>query len=244
MKISCKKRDKVLGFFVVLLLQLCSVVMAAKKNVERSLPVATTISSEYGAFLQLARFTPSAEQQRAVERLFAQIQERHITIKPTLYKILALADSNQLIALCKKTALFFSHVDNSRIKNSGCLSSMLRTKKHMSDFIGQADAGIALLATCPCLSSVAGMCSKRGVPDGGQVKKLLSWPVWRANGEFSEQLFRSFSGMLASKGLPKETDVTEMLSWPCWRLHGHLVVSFFARSLPCLLAGGCLKSRV
>ena len=48
-----------------------------------------------------------------------------MTIKPPLYKILALADSNQLIALCKKTALFFSHADNSRIKDSGCLPRAL-----------------------------------------------------------------------------------------------------------------------
>ena len=65
-------RYKAVGWFLVLLLlsQVCSVVVAAKKNVEHSLPVDTTASCEYGAFLVRTRFELSAEQQRAVENLF------------------------------------------------------------------------------------------------------------------------------------------------------------------------------
>ena len=85
-------RYKVVGWFLLLLLwQLCPVVLAAKQNVERSLSVGATASGEYGAFLKQARFAPSLEQQKEVESLFAQLNERHITIKPSLYKLLALA---------------------------------------------------------------------------------------------------------------------------------------------------------
>ena len=119
MNTSSQKRDKAAGWFVVLLLsQFCSVVIAAKKNVGHSVSAATTTSSEYGAFLKLARFAPSAEQQKAVESLFLGLKKRHITIKPSLCKLLALAERDQLVPLCKKTALFFLHVDNTRIKLS------------------------------------------------------------------------------------------------------------------------------
>ena len=119
-------RYKVLGWFLALLLsQFCCVVVAAKKSGVHSLPVAST-TCEYDAFLKQARFAPSVPQQKEVESLFAQLKERQIAIKPTLCRLLALAQSDQLFSLCKKTALFFSHVDNSRIKNSGCLSSMIR----------------------------------------------------------------------------------------------------------------------
>ena len=107
MNTSCQKRDKVAVWFLGLLLsQFCSVVSAAKKNVGHSASVATTASSEYGAFLKLVR-APSAQQQKAVESLFLRLKERHITIKPSLCKLLALAERDQLVPLCKKTALFF-----------------------------------------------------------------------------------------------------------------------------------------
>ena len=100
MKISCHKTDNPCGWFwVLLLLQFCPAVMAAKKSVEHSLPVVTTTSCEYGAFLELARFALSPEQRRAVDSLFSQFKERHITIKPSLCKLLALADSHQLVHL-------------------------------------------------------------------------------------------------------------------------------------------------
>ena len=214
-------RYNVLGWFLALLLsQFCSVVVAAKKSGVHDLSIATSTTSEYDAFLKKARFVPSTQQQKAVESLFFQLKARHITIKPTLCRLLALAQSDQLLPLCKKIALFFSHVDNTRIKNSGSLSSMIRNKKHIRDFIGQQDSDIAMLATLPCLSAVTGMCNNRGIPDAQTVKSLLSWPAWQVDGEFSCDLFRSFSGMLCSRGLPKEPDVDVVRSWPVWQLNG------------------------
>ena len=167
---------------------LCSVALAAKKGTVRGLPVGTTASAEYGAFVKLARCAPSADQRQAVESLFGQLKERRITIKPSLCKLLALADGEQLIALCKKTALFFSHVDNTRVKNSGCLSSMIQSKKHINGFIGQEDTAIAMLAASPRLSSVTSMCHSKGVPATGSLKNLFSWPIWQVNGEFRDCL--------------------------------------------------------
>ena len=100
---------------------LCSVALAAKKETGRGVPAGAAASSEYDAALKVFRFMPSAEQKKAVESLFGQLKECHIIIKPSLYKLLARADSEQLIPLCQKTALFFSHVDNACVKNSGCL---------------------------------------------------------------------------------------------------------------------------
>ena len=196
-------------FSVVCLL--CSVALAAKKDPVHDLPVGTSVSSESAACLENLRFVPSVEQKKAVESLFSQLEERHITIKPSLYKLLASADRDQLLSLCNKTALFFSHVDNRRVKNSGCLSSMIRGNKYIGDFIAQEDASIAMLAASPSLSSVTGMCSNRGIPNGERVLNLFSSPCWLINNQFSSELVRSFSSMLHSKGLPQENEVKDCL---------------------------------
>ena len=86
----------------------CSVALAAKKAPVRELSVGTATSSECAACLGLLRFAPSVNQNKAVESLFSQLKERHITIKPSLYKFLALADSHQLVSLCKKTCLLYT----------------------------------------------------------------------------------------------------------------------------------------
>ena len=67
---------------------LCSVALAAKKSTLRDLPVGTAASAEYGAFVKLTRSQPTADQRQAVENLFGQLKERHITIKPSLCKLL------------------------------------------------------------------------------------------------------------------------------------------------------------
>ena len=214
----------------------CSVALAAKKETVRDLPVDTTACAEYGAFLKLARFAPSVDQKKAVESLFGQLREQHITIRPSLCKVLALADRDQLVPLCKKTALFFSHVDNSRVKNSGCLSSMIRRKKHIRDFICQEDSDLAMLAVSPCLLSVTGMCNNRGVPLARAVKSLLAWSCWQSDGQFNHGLFRSFSGMFCGKGLPIEADVNAILSWSVWQEGGQFNHDLF-RSFSSMFTG-------
>ena len=178
MRRSRPKRYKAYSWFLFLLLlsQFCSVVMAAKKNIEYSLPAAATTSSEYDAFLKAARFMPSAEQQRAVESLFSQLQRRQITIKPSLYRLLALADSDQLVPLSKKIALFFSHVDNTRIKNSGCFSSMVQKK---SIFVTSLAKRTALL---PCWRPLPASHRLRAcVITGGVRMQGLSKPCCRGH---------------------------------------------------------------
>ena len=223
---------------------LCSMAEAAKKVPVRGLPVGTTASAEYGAFLKQARFAPSVHQQNTVENLFVQLQERRITIKPSLYKLLALADSGQLVPLCKKTAVFFSHVDNTRVKNTGCLSSMIRRKKHICDFIAQEDAGIATLTASPWLLSITGMCSGKGCPQGDVVRNLFSWPCWQVNDQFSSELLRSLSSMFHGKGLPKEEDVTTILAWPAWQVDGQFSYDLFRSFSGMFSAKGCQKSRM
>ena len=81
----------------------CSVALAAKKETVQGLSFGATAFSEYDAFLKQARFALSAAQKKAVEDLFGQLKKNCITVKPSLCKLLALADSEQLIPLCKKT---------------------------------------------------------------------------------------------------------------------------------------------
>ena len=212
-----------------------SVALAAKKSAECSWPAGTAASSGYAAFLKEARFALSMDQQKTVESLFGQLQERNITIKPSLCKLLALADSDQLIPLSKKTALFFSHVDNIRVQNSGCFTSMLQNKKHVRNFLAQEDVSIATLAASPLLSSVTGMCNSKGAPDGERVANLFAWPCWQFDGQFNHELFRSVSSMLSGKGLPQEADVKAILAWQCWQVDGQFNLDFF-RSFSSMLS--------
>ena len=85
---------------------LCSVALAARKETVRGEPVGTGASCEYDAFLKLASFSPSADQKKALESLFGQLKERHITIKPTLYKLLVRADREELIHIGEKERYF------------------------------------------------------------------------------------------------------------------------------------------
>ena len=199
--------------FLLLLAPFCPVVVAAPKSLACSLPVCTSGSSEYGAFLKLARFAPSEDQKKGIESLFSQLKERHITIKPTFYTLLALADSDQLLPLCQKTAHFFFHVDNTRIKNSDCFSDMVRRKKHVRAVIAQGDGDIAMLAASPCLPAVTGLCHNRGVPDAGAVASLLAWPVWQVGGEFDHEIFRAVCAMFTGRGFPEQCDVANCMVW-------------------------------
>ena len=169
---------------------------------------------------------------RQFESLFSQLKERHITVKSTLYKLLALTDSDQLVALCQKTALFFSHVDNTRVTNSGCLSNMLRRKKHIRDFVVQEDADIIALATSPWLLSMTNMCSGKGFAQGHLVRNLFSWPCLQVNDSFSSGLGRTLSSMLGGKGLPEEAEVKAILSWSCWWINGTFSSMFHGQGLP------------
>ena len=233
------------GWCLALLLsQGCPAALAAKKSAECSLPVGTTVSSEYEAFRRVApRLVLSAQQQSAVGSLLAQLKRQRIVIQPSLYKLLVLAGSDRLIPFCHKMRLFFSQVDYAySARDSSCLSNMLTSRVHICDFIAQEEDSIAKLAASSRLSLVAGMCNGHGVPSGDSVSHLFSWPCWWKSGEFRQSLFSSFAGMLKGRGLPCERDVTEMLAWPCWQVNGKFSLAFFS-SCASIFAGHGLPKK-
>ena len=116
---------------------------------------------------------------------------------------------------------FFSAVDNKRIKNTSCLSSMLNTKKHIRAFAAQNEDHLRLLATNPQLRQIASMCDRRGVPDPIHAEAIVEWECWKTNGIFNHELFRTFASMRSGRGLfDDEAEITAVLAWPCWRVNG------------------------
>ena len=116
---------------------------------------------------------------------------------------------------------FFSAVDNKRIKNTSCLSSMLNSKKQIKAFADQNENNLQLLATNPYLKQITSMCDRRGVPDPIHAAAMVEWECWKTNGIFNHELFRTFASMRSGRGLfDDEAEITAILAWPCWRVDG------------------------
>ena len=121
----------------------------------------------------------------------------------------------------QKATVFFSAVNTSQVKNTSCLSGMLKSKKHIREFAGQNENNLRLLATNPHLKQITSMCDRRGVPDPIHAVAMIGWECWKTNGIFNHELLRTFASMRSGKGLfDDEAEITAILAWPCWRVDG------------------------
>ena len=120
-----------------------------------------------------------------------------------------------------KATLFFSGVNPAQTKNTGCLSTMLNSKKHITNFVNESEDNLRLLAGNPYLKQITSMCDRKGVPDPVKVAEIIKWDCWKIDGTFSFELLRTFSSMMSGRGLIKDqAQVVEMLAWKCWQLGG------------------------
>ena len=96
-------------------------------------------------------------------------QRRKSPLTPTLFNLLNKCELNrdhQLITnYFRKARVFFAAVDTLKIKNTGCLSSMLQHKSHARAFIDKSDGEIQRIATSPRLKRLAGAFAGKGMPD-------------------------------------------------------------------------------
>ena len=115
---------------------------------------------------------------------------------------------------------FFSAVDNTRIENTSCLSSMLNSRKHIREFAAQNENDLRLLANNPLLEEFTSMCAGQGVPDPVHAAAMVEWECWKTNGMFNSELFRTFAAMISGQGLFSDESVAAIMTWPCWRVDG------------------------
>ena len=175
---------------------------------------------------QSLSFEMNEQENRAARQLFETLKRTNIRIKQTLYKLLARVDRKELPTFCAKASVFFDSL-TATIKDTGCLTSMLKNKKHLQDFAKRKDSELKYLAGLDTLRALSSMNSGKGLPDEGKVKAMLDWTVWKVDGQFSMDLFRAVSSMNSSRGLPDEAKVKAMLDWPVWKVDGQFNMELF-----------------
>ena len=146
-------------------------------------------------------------------------------LTPTLFSRLkslsVIKDAETIRKFFAKATTFFSAVNTAQTKNTSCLSSMLNSNTHITNFANESEDNLRLLAGNPYLKQITSMCNRRGVPDRVKAAELIKWDCWKIDGTFSFELLRTFSSMMNGKGLINDqAQVVEMLVWECLQLGG------------------------
>ena len=121
----------------------------------------------------------------------------------------------------EKATIFFSGVNPAQTKNTSCLSSMLDSNTHITNFANETEDNLRLLAGNPYLKQITSMCGRKGVPDPVKAAEIIEWDCWKVDGTFRFELLRSFSSMMSGRELINDqAQVVEMLAWECWQPDG------------------------
>ena len=98
-------------------------------------------------------------------------------------------DAETIRKFFEKATSFFSAVNTAQTKNTSCLSSMLDSNTHITNFANETEDNLRLLASHPYLKQIASMCDRRGVPDPIDAAAMVEWECWKTNGIFNHELF-------------------------------------------------------
>ena len=138
-----------------------------------------------------------------------------------LRKLSITKDAETIRKFFEKATSFFSAVNTTQTKNTSCLSTMLDSYTHLTNFANETEDNLRLLASHPYLKQITSMCDRRGVPDPIHAAAMVEWECWKTNGIFNHELFRTFASMRSGRGLfDDEAEITAILAWPCWRVDG------------------------
>ena len=164
-------------------------------------------------------FEMDEQETEAAKQLFERLKNKKLKVKKSLWKLLSKVDRKGFPAFCTKASVFFSHLTTT-ITDTGCLTSMLKNKKHLQDFANREHPELEYLARLDTLRTFSSMNNGRGFPKQADVDGVKRWKVWEVDGKFSMELFRAFSSMNHGKGLPKQADVKDVTSWKVWEVDG------------------------
>ena len=166
---------------------------------------------------QYLAFRMNDQESEVAKQFFEHLQHKNLKIKASLYKLLAKVGREKLPTFCAKASVFFSSLTTT-IKDTGCLTSMLHSKRHYQDFAEREDSELEYLAGLDTLRAFSSMNNGKGLPEQAEVKAVLAWPEWKdEDGQFSVERFRAFSSMNNGKGLPEQAEVKAVLAWPEWK---------------------------
>ena len=181
---------------------------------------------ELEALREQLAFEMNDQESEAAKQLFEHVKRRKLRIITSLYKLLAKVNRDDFPTFCTKASVFFGSLTAS-IQDTGCLTSMLRTKTHIRDFTGREASELRYLAGLDTLRSFSSMNNGKGLPKQADVEAVRGWKVWEVDGEFSMELFRAFSSMNNGKGLPKQADVEAVRGWKVWEVDGEFSMELF-----------------
>ena len=146
------------------------------------------------------------------------------TPTPTLFsrlrRLSVTMDAETIRKFFVKATLFFSGVNPAQTKNTGCLSTMLNSITHITNFANETEDNLRLLAGNPYLKQITSMCNRKGVPDPVKAAEIIEWDCWRINDKFSFELLRTISSMMSRKGFPDKAKLEALLVWDCWKIDG------------------------
>ena len=92
----------------------------------------------------------------------------------------------------EKATVFFSAVNTAQTKNTSCLSTMLNSNTHLTNFVNENEDNLQLLAANPHLKQITSMCNKKGIPDPIKAAEFVEWDCWKLDGTFCLELMRTF----------------------------------------------------
>ena len=181
---------------------------------------------ELEALREQLAFEMNDQESEAAKQLFEHLKRRKLRIKTSLYTGLSKVDRDDFPTFCTKASVFFGSLTAS-IQDTGCLTSMLKTKTHIRDFAGRESSELEYLAGLGTLRAFSSMNHGKGLPKQADVEAVRGWKVWEVDGEFSMELFRAFSSMNSSRGLPKQADVEAVRGWKVWEVDGEFSMELF-----------------
>ena len=172
------------------------------------------------------------------ERLLKTLRERKIELsknrsKPPFYTLFARLKAFSIIekpelfsTYFAKATVFFSAVNTTQIKNTGCLSSMLQTKSQIKGFAEQSEEDIRAIVGQPFLKQISSMRNGKGFPTRAQVGVFIAIPClkqgWQQGKDEAVQgnpvdqgLLIHISSMHNGRGFPTREQVEAFMTMPC-----------------------------
>ncbi len=103
---------------------------------------------------------------------------RRSVLSALLFEIISPLDITKdyriVLSFIGKATVFFQAVDSKRIKNTDCLSTMLKHRLHIEMFTVMDDSDIEMVASHPFLLDLAELQNSRGLPDPHRIKGITS----------------------------------------------------------------------
>ena len=160
-------------------------------------------------------------------------------MKSTFYKMLRLAPLAQRGKLASLCQAFFDSVDTKEISNTGCLTSMIQKKVHVSAFLLHSDDTVRRVAKTPALRSLTSLFNNRGFPQAEEdTQAFMEWEIWwQGEGQartLDRELLRAFSSMLNGKGLPDKKVCGGLPASRCLVAGGRQGTGIGSRAVTCL----------